>query len=514
MQLTELVLKNYGKFTEKKIELYDGINLIYGENESGKSTIHTFIRGMLFGMERGRGRRSWNDSYLLYEPWENPNYYAGILRFQIGERNFRLERHFDKYAKKADLFCEDDGEELSVENGDLEMLLEGMEEADYNNTCSIGQLKVEADESLAEGLRNYAANCYTAGNAELQLEKAVRHLRDQKKQVDKRIREKELESQNKREQIEMEASYIWREIKSLETELKRAEEEEQRLQKKWEMEKGKEESHLGFFEKWRLHPVEIFSMIAAIGLSFFTFDRPLNCLMAVVVALGSGMYVWNCLKDDRKKHKVKQKKKEEKYHELGEELRKLRWKREKLQDDHQEKYTQYQNVQEKAEELSENDQEYQMLQERKRALELSENMLLSLAKEMQSEVGEKINQRISEILSDITNGTYDKVWMDADLHMNLLSKGKKISMEQVSRGTIEQIYFALRMTAAEFLYEEEYPVILDDTFVYYDELRLEAVLRWLWKNKKQVLLFTCQSREEMILKQNKIPYQKIMVSKN
>lgn len=52
MQIRELILKNYGKFHNRQIELEDGINLIYGENESGKSTIHTFIKGMLFGMER------------------------------------------------------------------------------------------------------------------------------------------------------------------------------------------------------------------------------------------------------------------------------------------------------------------------------------------------------------------------------------------------------------------------------------------------------------------------------
>ena len=43
MQIAELVIKNFGKFTEKKIRLSDGIQLFYGENESGKSTIHTFM---------------------------------------------------------------------------------------------------------------------------------------------------------------------------------------------------------------------------------------------------------------------------------------------------------------------------------------------------------------------------------------------------------------------------------------------------------------------------------------
>ena len=66
MQIAELVIKNFGKFTEKKIRLSDGIQLFYGENESGKSTIHTFIKGMLFGMERKRGRASSNDTFTRY----------------------------------------------------------------------------------------------------------------------------------------------------------------------------------------------------------------------------------------------------------------------------------------------------------------------------------------------------------------------------------------------------------------------------------------------------------------
>ena len=44
MEIRELYLRNFGKFSGKKIVLKDGINLFYGENESGKTTIHTFIK--------------------------------------------------------------------------------------------------------------------------------------------------------------------------------------------------------------------------------------------------------------------------------------------------------------------------------------------------------------------------------------------------------------------------------------------------------------------------------------
>jgi len=101
MQINELLLKNFGKFHDRQINLEEGINLIHGENESGKSTIHTFIKGMLFGIERGRGRAAQNDTFSIYEPWDNPNYYSGTLKFASGGKHFRIERNFDKYSKNS-----------------------------------------------------------------------------------------------------------------------------------------------------------------------------------------------------------------------------------------------------------------------------------------------------------------------------------------------------------------------------------------------------------------------------
>lgn len=86
-----------------------------------------------------------------------------------------------------------------------------------------------------------------------------------------------------------------------------------------------------------------------------------------------------------------------------------------------------------------------------------------------------------------------------------------MEMEQVSQGTLEQIYFALRMAASELLYAEQYPVILDDTFAFYDDVRLEQVLNWLAGCGHQVILFSCQNREEEIMKRNGIHYAKTVL---
>ena len=70
MKFLELHLKGFGKFHDRTISFTDGINVIYGKNEAGKSTMHTFIRGMLFGIQPQRGRASKNDLYSKYEPWK------------------------------------------------------------------------------------------------------------------------------------------------------------------------------------------------------------------------------------------------------------------------------------------------------------------------------------------------------------------------------------------------------------------------------------------------------------
>ena len=74
MVITELYIKNFGKFKEQYIYLKDGIQVISGENEFGKSTIHAFIRAMLFGLERGGARAAPKDVFSRYEPWGDPGY--------------------------------------------------------------------------------------------------------------------------------------------------------------------------------------------------------------------------------------------------------------------------------------------------------------------------------------------------------------------------------------------------------------------------------------------------------
>ena len=313
MQINELLLKNFGKFHDRQIDLDEGINLIHGENESGKSTIHTFIRGMLFGIERGRGRAAQNDTFSIYEPWENPNYYSGILKFKSGEKHFRIERNFDKYSKKAELICEEDGEVLSVEDGDLQMLLGEMDAERYDNTVSMSQRNAQMGESIVAELKNYATNYYTSGNGEIDLAGALEQLRGRKKILENEIRMEMAQKQQKREKLEQEVSFVWRDVHHLEEELERVEEElAYRLEKEEEKKKsarGKKNmekvSWMRFVRKnggfiqwsfWCLHMVIVIAVIL--------FSKPWNYLIAIVLFLAFGLYIWNRMKVGKKQVKT------------------------------------------------------------------------------------------------------------------------------------------------------------------------------------------------------------------
>ena len=508
MRIRELEIKNFGKFTDKHIEVSDGIHLFYGENESGKSTIHTFIRGMLFGIDRGRGRAAYNDTFSLYEPWETPGNYSGVLRFESGGKMFCVRRNFGRLSRRAELFCEDDGEELSVESGDLNMLLGGMTLTSYNNTISVGQLKIEPDRSLGVQLRNFAMNYYAAGGGDMDLEHALLNLKERKKQIEREIKAELEEKQRQREKTEQESSYVWREIHKLEGELESLEGEIESRREKEQQEAGGK----GVIDeirpaKWRVHPVEVLLFIMVSLFPLFVVPRPWNYLVCIIISLCCGIYVWNRLKVGKKQEKTEPERILEEItpEEEKASLEKLLWEKGRISEEIRDKKTMYSNLQEQMEELEEVGSAFKVQEKKKAAVELAVCKINELSDELQEQMGRVLNERVSEIIESITAGRYSRLVVEDQMRISLISDGRKIGIGQVSRGTVEQIHFAIRMAAAEILYEEELPVFLDDTFIYYDDGRLANTLEWLWENKKQVLIFTCQRREEQTLERLHIP---------
>lgn len=502
MKIREVNIKNFGKLSQKTMEFEDGINIIYGENESGKSTVHTFIKSMLFGLERGRGRAANNDTFSQYEPWENPNYYAGSLKIESGNKIFCIQRNFDKYSKITKVFCQDDGEELSVDDGDLDMLLDDMTESVYENTVSIGQLKAEPAQPLSVALKNYATNCYTSGGGDLDQTAAMEFLKKRKREIQKEIDIELQRKREKRDQLEMESSYVWRDIHKLQEELEELEEEIEIKKTKEEKEDEPQETR----KKIRVGIIILFLAGLLLSLKFLT--RPWNYLLAIIIVLGCGNYIWSRLKVGKKQVKTESEKILEEISGETETLEKLLWEKEHIEDDLKEKRTFYDNLKEQMEELEVISDIIFQLEQKKLALNIAEDKITALAKKMQSELKEQLNEKASAILAQITDYKYTHINIEETLKMSVIDEDRITDVEHLSRGTLEQIYFAIRMASTELLQKEEQPVILDDTFVYYDDERLKNTLKWLAENKKQVIIFTCQKREMQTLDELNIQYKK------
>ncbi len=247
-----------------------------------------------------------------------------------------------KYSKKAELVCIEDGEVLSVEDGDLRMLLGEMNVDRYENTVSMSQRNAQMGESMAMELKNYATNYYTSGNGEIDLNGALEQLKGRKKVLENEIRMEMSRKQRKREKLEQEVSFIWRDVHHLEEELDRVEEEleyragkeeEKRKERQLEGEHGKGVMDEIRPEKWRIHPMEILIFALVIVAAVIILSRPWNYLVAIVLFLAFGLYVWNRMKVGKKQVKTEP---EIILEEITQEeekvpIEKLRWKRPILQ---------------------------------------------------------------------------------------------------------------------------------------------------------------------------------------
>ncbi len=186
MFITKLKINNFGKFHNREIIFKPGINLIYGENEAGKTTVHTFIGGMLFGIERARGRgaATKDDIYTKYLPWDYPGAYRGQMDIVIDGKQYRLQRSFHSNDKSFTILELETGREVRLKEGLIGELVPGLTESVYRNTVSIEQLRVRTDAELASQVRNYITNLSVARSREVNVAKAAASLTERKKALE------------------------------------------------------------------------------------------------------------------------------------------------------------------------------------------------------------------------------------------------------------------------------------------------------------------------------------------
>lgn len=482
MIINRLILKNFGKFQGKEIELKEGINILFGENESGKSTIHVFLQSMLFGMKRGRGKASKTDIYSRYMPWENGNWYEGSMVFTCGERTFRLERGFGKFAKAPTLVCETDGEMLSVEHGDLDMLLGGVTENVYENTVSVGQAKSRTEEGLLKEIRDYLSEFQGTGDFRFHPEQAVEILKKRRKELEQKEREALAEKEKQERESALKIHLEEEEIENIQRKLKEKLSGDASAREVRERGKGK------------IILLAILLLVGAV-LGVWVWKSPIMAIVLPLLLFGMYFGLSYLLSQKRKREQQAAKKAK------TEERRRL------LKESLQERQMKLENLKEEAAERKHDYDTIEKIRKEIQAVSIAGANIKEAAGNLQKLTGQKLQDEISEIFAQITEGKYKRVLLTENFEIYLDTGEKYLQLYQVSYGTAEQVYLALRLACGTILcQEEELPLILDETFAMYDEKRLIQALKYISQRKSQVILFSSNKREIQVLEKAGIPF--------
>ena len=610
MRLLELHIDGFGKFHDRTISFNDGINIIYGKNEAGKSTLHTFIRGMLFGIERGRGRAAKNDLYTKYEPWENSGTYEGWLRLEKDGTIYRIERRFRKENKSLKVINETKGMEEEATPAFISGLLDGLTETMYNNTISIGQLKSATEDGMVTELKNYIANMNTTGNISLNITKATAFLRNQKRaleaglipeasreftallaeirNVEAEISGPEYENQlaayqNMRTQVKglidntqaqkkdldeklangkkvlsdngftdrasvdamsASAEKLYSEYASLKTECnKKSRKILSALTAVLGIAGLGAAALLGYFNLTAYLPV--CGAAAAAAVLFFIislvvrqkdkeyhriFDNTsaeLGSLLArhlgdsavsedAMNAFRARMGEFSKLCDMVSQSETEIKKfledlsslqtKQAGCSEMIEKQQRTQWELEK-------KLEHLSNCKNKAKALKRTLAENDRIHDEIVAIDLAQETMADLSSSIRDSFGLYLNKEASQYITGITGGIYDSMSIDENLNVFLNTKTKLVPLENVSSGTMDQVYLALRLAAAKLLTSSGsggFPLIFDDSFTQYDDERLKTALEWLASAYGgQIIIFTCHRREAQMLRARQVEFQLI-----
>lgn len=525
MEILDITMKHFGKFTDQTMAFHPGVNIIYGDNETGKSTISSFIRGMFFGIDKMRGRASETDEYNLRAPWENSSYFAGSLRFRSGGRVYRIERNFDKKAKSARLVCETDGWEQPMQEDDICPFLDGMGETAFSNTVFFGQTRGQTGEGLASAVRNGMLNAELAGGGQVDAAKAMDKLKEEKKRLEREKKQKMADKISGMQELSMKIDYTRQEMEELASAEQKyreslkllGDQEDPAQELRQRVDELYSERRDGM-NAWKIGKILMALAAAgalAAGLALTAWEVRAGAA-AVILAACLGVHFFS-VRDEAQKKNLREREMDLREQRLREEyarqreiierqrasapqrqrlLMNLEW----TENARKEKRALLEDLQEEYESLRRSEDGIQELETDLSAVYLAMDTLQEVTAQVYQEHARKLNDRVSGIVAEITGGKYTGVFLDENFQVRIHTPQKLLSIWQVSRGTMEQIYFAVRLACAEFLNPgEPAPLILDDAFLTYDDTRLAQTLGWLRRSGRQALLFTCHRREQEIM---------------
>lgn len=181
MKIKNIKVNAYGNIENKDINLEEGINIIHGANESGKSTLLNYIISIFYGISKNKDGKALSD-YEKYKPW-NSNEFSGRISYKLenGEE-YEIFRDFNKKNPKiyndklediSDRFETDkkDGSKFFIEQM-------GIDKQMYLSTVVSTQEEVRLDEKNQNMLIQKIANLAGTGEDNVSYKKALIKLQE------------------------------------------------------------------------------------------------------------------------------------------------------------------------------------------------------------------------------------------------------------------------------------------------------------------------------------------------
>ncbi len=197
MKIDKLKINAYGKLTDKELEFNDHINVVHGENETGKSTILNFIVNMLYGISKNKNGKAYSN-FERYKPW-NQEDFSGKIEYTLDNKEtFEVFRDFRK--KNPQIFNdkkEDISKQFNIDKSKgNEFFYEQtkMDETLFLSTIVVNQEQVKLQKSEQTVLIQKIANLVGTGDDNVSYKRAIDRIN--RRQLDEigtdRSREKPL----------------------------------------------------------------------------------------------------------------------------------------------------------------------------------------------------------------------------------------------------------------------------------------------------------------------------------
>lgn len=604
MKIKHLKINGFGKLKEKEIQLTDSMNIIYGQNEAGKSTLLKFITSMFYGVSKNKNGGTIPE-IEKYEPWDTEDF-SGKISYQLDDgETYEVYRDFHK--KNPQIFnakAEDISKEFTMDKTKGNLFFEdqiGLEEEIFSSSIITKQAEVQLDEktqnTLIQKISNILGtgedtNSYTSIVNKLKkklndevgtsntrekpinlIEHRIESLKREKEeleqyqenqfQIDRNINGSTSKIERLKKELEKlrSANLKKEKLKEDENKIQMHQEFIQNMQKdiailEEEYKDNKQEKKKAFLKmKWIV--IGILLILSVMSILFLK-NKLLKWIMPALSCLVFVSLFIQWIKN-RKEEKVviqKQKERKQKIDVLEQNKKRQDKELKSMEDAYQQelknikKEYQIQNFETILEEMNQKQQEIneesitlhtlkvdknQILPKLERLVGIEEELedLLEQQEElerkrdnikraldaietayyqMKEQITPKFTEELSSAMKKIANGKYKSVMINKNSKLVVeQTDGKYITAENLSIGTIDQLYLALRLATIKEITKENMPIILDEAFAYFDNERLENILQYLASEyqNKQVIIFTCTDRECNALNKMKINYQKI-----